>query len=176
MADSKEIYGDDRSRHEAALHASAGGEALPSMSGPKTAQGMGLRTFVADALTEILSGVMDAQANETVGSFVGNTDAAGKDAPAEAFLFSHGRGYTTIVRFDVAVTAADRETGGASGKAAIWVVSAELGRQAERRNETVSRLQFSVPVALPDPAQKAARRTDEREAAFKRRPPAKGII
>ena len=135
---------------------------------------MGLREFVGSALTEILNGVADAQKDKTVGEFVADTEAAGLPAPKAARLITHRRGYTTVVEFDIAVTASSKQSGGASGSAAIWVINAELGGKTERQNETISHLQFSIPVALPDPLGKAAKRDDERKNRTEA-PPVKGI-
>jgi hypothetical protein len=117
---------------------------------------MNLKDFVAQSLREIFEGVTEAQrAVQTLG---------GKVNPKVQRVFSESQHGGTnlalgwsktgdlihVVEFDVAVTA----TEGEETKAGIGVVANifALGTQlkSDQLSSAVSRIQFRVPVSLPD--------------------------
>lgn len=102
-----------------------------------------LKDFISNTLQQIVAGVKDAQQTED-GMNV-NADNAGYGQGGN--LFSAGTyGSFTRVDFDVAVGA---ETSGA-GKASIKVFGIGAEGGGEHKTNTASRINFSVPVRLPD--------------------------
>lgn len=53
------------------------------------------------------------------------------------------------IDFDVAITVGDADKIEAKGKAGIQIFTARMGGESESHVENVSRLTFSIPVALP---------------------------
>jgi len=118
---------------------------------------MDLKTFIAETLTQIVDGVQDARTRIGEGDTNASLNPHVIGAHAEAEV-----GKTSPVEFDVAVTVveqSDDKTGakaGASGGFGILSVvsakvSAESGVENQQlaRNETVSRVKFSVQLAQP---------------------------
>lgn len=111
---------------------------------------MELKDFVSDTLTQIIEGVKAAR------NAAGESDAlvAPHIDPLQSHLEEHGMvpagdRVAQIVNFNVALTV----TEGSGTKGGIGVVAGaiNLGSAGQSRssNSTVSRVQFSVPVALP---------------------------
>jgi len=104
---------------------------------------MDLSKFVEDCLSEILAGIEAAQ-KKASGQ---NIAAAMAGSETKGHLINCGTyGTFTAVDFDVSVVAEDK----AGGKAGVrvWSVGAEAG--ASRASQHTSRVQFTVPVRLPD--------------------------
>ena len=112
---------------------------------------MDLKEFIAQALVEVVEGVLEAQNTlQENGKYI-NPKLATQQGRHEA----HGKVVSTdgqlvqSVDFDVAVTA----TTGSGTKGGIGVVAGifALGSQGESSAEksALSRIKFSVPVALP---------------------------
>lgn len=104
---------------------------------------MELREFVSMSLLQIIDGVRDAQ----------KAAVAGGDEVIVNPLRYHGRilpgmvTETEVVEFDVALTVEGTTNKG--GKISVWsVVSASAG--TSKKNTEVSRVKFSVRVALPN--------------------------
>jgi len=110
-----------------------------------------LRKFISQALTEIAGGVKDAQAPvREMGGQVAphDIDSHGSDRIKGQILFSLNRPIQ-IVAFDVAVTLTD-ETGGKAGIGVLGgVVSLGAGGATKDSTQVVNRLQFTVPIVLP---------------------------
>lgn len=101
---------------------------------------MDLRDFIKTSISDILGGIEDA-AKE----FGEGTDRLGGVNPVtEDQIFK-----TEKIAFDIAVSASSEQKTGGKGALKVYVV--ELGADGHDLNSenTVSRLQFSVPVALP---------------------------
>ena len=120
-----------------------------------TSEGMDLRRFVAEVLSEISLGIQDAQK--------ATSNAGGAISPGRAQIFlptgdptNHRRHLAHLVSFDVALTAVQ----GSDSKWGIGVVAAFFGAGAQEResqqNQTVSRVRFSVPVIYPSEYRKNA--------------------
>jgi hypothetical protein len=119
---------------------------------------MTLHQFVETSLKEIISGVRGAQDfAKTV------SDGARINPPVmySADSGPKGKHYATpgdanlvqFVDFDVAVTIdSATEAKGGGGIKVYGLLSAEGGGSSSDRNSTVSRIKFSVPVALPKTA------------------------
>ena len=95
---------------------------------------MDLQEFVKATLTQVVQGVKDA--NEAI------TELGGSVSPC-------GNVERQMIEFDVALTV---ETGKESiGKlrVAAWFIEAGTGGGSNAREQTVSRVQFKVPVLFP---------------------------
>lgn len=98
---------------------------------------MKLQEFVSETLKEIIAGVMEAQA-------YARDNGANVNAPTEKIFPS-----AKEVEFDVAVTSTD--TSETQASAGIFVAALGVGAKGKSdiSNSCVSRVRFSVPIALP---------------------------
>lgn len=110
---------------------------------------MELKEFVSESLTQIISGIQDAQdkSKETGGQVV------------PSIIYNHHQGIDIIshidfdpvalVKFDVSVTTNDVSNTKAGGGLFIAAFGAGAQTGTESSNNQLSRLQFTIPVALP---------------------------
>ena len=110
---------------------------------------MEIREFVKDVLSDIVEGIQDPQKREGVGGYIAPDAIGGHTFPADSNVFHEARIVSTVVKFDMAVTAETSKGGGGGGKVKVAVAEANLGGQPEAKNTQVSRIQFSVPVLMP---------------------------
>ncbi len=106
---------------------------------------MELKDFIVSAITSLTDGVVEADTiirskggmvNPGTHQYVGESNKE----------FVHPR---TTLNFDIAISATSTKGGDAEASAKIWVVEAKLGGGVESKNESVSRLTFSLDVVLP---------------------------
>ena len=111
---------------------------------------MELKDFIVSAITSLTEGVAEAdQKISGAGGMVNPGTHLHDGQPKKDFV----RPRTTL-NFDIAVSATNSKSGGGGITAKILVVEAKLSGDAESRNESVSRLTFSLDVVLPsDPSQ-----------------------
>ena len=111
---------------------------------------MDLKEFVAETLVQIVAGVKQAQAEvQTFGGEVNpHLTSPGSEAGKQGFLFAEGR-FAPVVRFDVALTVT--EGTGTKGGIGVFAGAVNLGSTGQSKSESssASRLQFSVPLVLP---------------------------
>lgn len=111
---------------------------------------MELHEFITQSITQIINGVKTAQEQNTTDARVNPSDLRLGDGVAhkELYDFEHHM-LLTKVEFDVAVTTED--TKGTKGGIGVFVGTVGLGTQgqSEARNASISRMKFSVPIALP---------------------------
>gem|GEM_PF-691528 len=113
-----------------------------------------LKDFVKDTLSQISEGVTAFEESSDARSRVeagikGNL--AGDAAAAAGLLYlGAGKGFATVVKFDVAVTTEESEA--ARGSAGIKVIPFNIGGglDASTANTSVSRVQFNLPLSLSD--------------------------
>jgi hypothetical protein len=110
---------------------------------------MQLREFIKSVLTEIVDGVRDAQ-DRNGGAFVVPAGDGGHKYAEHPRFSNSARLKSTIVDFDVAITAEDTDT--IEGGAGIKVMSIQFGGKGEAssKDTTVSRIQFAIPLLLPE--------------------------
>lgn len=116
---------------------------------------MKLDEFITDTLKSIIKGVKDSQefAQENgarVNPHIGNWDKT--KILTTYYGREEGARVISTIDFDIAVTASNsQETGGEGG---INVFSVKLGGKLTdaEKNETVSRIKFSLNVTLPNVA------------------------
>src|SRR5689334_5944122 len=117
---------------------------------------MELKSFVTQALVEIVEGVQDAQEKlQKTGALINpqQTYYHGSQNSQSVTLGDNPNNprFGQIVEFDVSVTASEREEaqGGIGIKVASLIDLASVSGKSEDQNSVVSRLKFSVPVFLP---------------------------
>jgi hypothetical protein len=112
---------------------------------------MDLRDFVAQTLSQIAGGVKDAQALAgDVGAIVNPRLTTSHEQASKQGLLSADDMFVPIVQFDVAVTVI--ESSGTKGGIGVFAGAINLGSvgQSQAENSSVSRIKFSVPLALPN--------------------------
>ena len=108
-----------------------------------------LRDFVAETIKQVIDGVVAAQ------KYAGDKDAAVNPsvtvlAPSQTVLRdADTHNPVQSISFDVAVTASKGTK--TQGGIAVFTGMIGLGSkgQSEKSNESVNRIQFSVPISLP---------------------------
>lgn len=110
---------------------------------------MKLSEFVQEVLSEVVAGIRAAQAGDG-GAFVVPGGDGGHDYAKHPRLSSSARLKSTIVDFDIAVTVEDSSKGGAGGGIKVFGIGANLQGEQSSKDTTVSRIQFAVPVLLPE--------------------------
>ncbi len=112
---------------------------------------MGLKDFISSVLSEIMTGVKDAQEPAADrGGCINPLHLHSGDLRQIPLFERETKNVLRLVEFDVAITAAEGEHRG--GKAEVKVYGflgggGELG--SEKSRSTASRIKFSVPVLLP---------------------------
>lgn len=119
------------------------------------ADGISLDDYVKETLLGIVRAVIAAQDDEVCGGFIGRAAHGGSINRDEA------RNAVTEVSFDLATSVEDKgTTGGSVGVKVIPFMKADLNGQILSSQSTVSRIAFTVPIAVPRP--KAQREEDAR--------------
>jgi hypothetical protein len=114
---------------------------------------MDLKDFIQTAVTQIVEGVVAAQAAAAAHRVVVNPaiDLNGKGIPAPGGGQTAAGSRVTNISFDVAVTGVEGSAAQGSGKlqvAGTW--SARAGAETRATGEHCTRLQFSLPIAFPE--------------------------
>ena len=113
---------------------------------------MDLKDFIQTAVTQIVEGVVGAQAAAAAHRVVVNpaVDGGGKGHSSANAQAAAGARVTNI-SFDVAVTGVEGSSAQGSGKLQVvgaW--SARAGADTKSGGEHLTRLQFSLPIAFPE--------------------------
>ena len=109
---------------------------------------MNLREFVKETLIQIVAGVADAQSRPPGAQGDGGPTTSGAIVNP-----TRDEGVRVIqdVEFDVAITASDATEAGGGLSTALQVVGLRLGASSASREESISRVRFSVPIVYPEP-------------------------
>ena len=118
---------------------------------------MTLDEFVQSSLTNILKGIAAAQKDGDVREYVANHTLTQIPLPPASGVVTHSRGLATTVRFDVGVSVESKAEGGAGARFNIGVIGGNVGGDVAERHEGTNRIQFSVPVMIPEHRKAAAR-------------------
>jgi hypothetical protein len=111
---------------------------------------MELRDFIKQSRVDLLGGIRDAQEDEKLGAFVVPSGTGNFGSFAEDRGIKHtGRMLTGVVQFDIAVTVETSKIKTGKGGLAIKILEAGMSRERSARNTEASRIQFSVPLILP---------------------------
>lgn len=113
---------------------------------------MQLEDFIDETLSQIIKGV--EKARETTGlNDIGARPASSRITPRSDnrdVLVTKGGAVAQVVRFDVALSVAEHT----DAKAKIGIVSGFLNgsgtAEAQNQSSTISRVQFSIPILLPE--------------------------
>ena len=117
---------------------------------------MELKEFIVSAITDISNAVKEA--DESIRPMGGLVNPGGHDLRTrESADPSNFVAPRTKLDFDIAVSASKTTDGSASAAAKIWVIEASLAGGGEVKNESVSRLTFSIDVVLPHDITQASR-------------------
>lgn len=110
---------------------------------------MNLSEFVQEVLTEVVAGIRAAQAGEG-GAFVVPSGDGGHQYASHPRLSASARLKSTVVDFDIAVTVEDASKGGGGGGIKVFGIGANVQGELSSKDTTVSRIQFAVPILLPE--------------------------
>lgn len=123
-----------------------GAGVFPFYSAKEKGSAMDLKDFIQSAVSQIVEGVVAAQAAAALHGATLNpaADSAGKGTPSAAGPGA-AAGRVSSIAFDVAVTA----VASAAGEGGAQLRVAGAGADAPANGEPVTRLQFSLPIALP---------------------------
>ncbi len=111
---------------------------------------MELDEFIKAVLTKIVSGIREAQKVENVGAFIVPSNIGGHDYANHPRVSTKALLSSTIVDFDIAVTVEDSASTSGGGGLKIAGVGANIEGNSLSKDTRVSRIQFAVPVLLPE--------------------------
>lgn len=109
---------------------------------------MNLNEFVREVLTEIISGIRGAQEAEG-GAFIVPSGDGGHEYAKHSRVSSSAHMKSTIVDFDIALTAEDSSKTAGGGGLKVVGIGANVQGESSSRDTTVSRIQFAIPILLP---------------------------
>lgn len=109
-----------------------------------------LEDFVANTLAQIIEGIKKAQKTTQDDHISPTGIRLNADHAPKKYLSTTTNHMVTMIEFDVAVTASDSTS--VEGKGGISVMSLKIGAEANAGsvNSSVSRIKFTVPIALPE--------------------------
>ena len=87
---------------------------------------MELDEFIRTALVKVLSGIREAQNDESVGAFVVPGNDGGHEYPKNSRVSSSARLKSTIIDFDVAITVESSDKTGGGGGIKIAGIGADI--------------------------------------------------
>jgi len=111
---------------------------------------MELEEFVKAVLSQIVAGVRGAQEVAGVGAFVVPAGIGGHDFAGHPRVSMKAYLTSTIVDFDIAVTAEETSSTSGGGGLKVAGIGASLERESTARDARVNRIQFAVPILLPE--------------------------
>ena len=114
---------------------------------------MELDEFVTMVLKSIVTAIRDAQAIEGVGAFVVPSRIGGHSYAKHPRVSVEARLSSTIIDFDIAVTAEDSTSTSGGGGLKVAGIGASLDGESSSSDKRVSRIQFAVPILLPESQQ-----------------------
>lgn len=111
---------------------------------------MDLQEFLSEAITQVVNGVADAQQKTAGSSAKVNPEFLKRGGEPDMGFTPTTEGMASVLRFDIALTTTEgTDTKGGIGVATgIFNLGSAGASSAE--NSTVSRVQFNVPVVLPN--------------------------
>lgn len=113
---------------------------------------MELKSFVSQALSSIVEGVVEAQA--TASKHGASINPSGlmrstQTVSTDAVWDNTTNNYARLVSFDVAVTVEEGTTTNAKIGVVAGILNLGAGGASANKEQAVSRIQFAVPVLLP---------------------------
>lgn len=118
-----------------------------------------LESYIQEVCEQIVRGVLNAQKNEEVGSYIGVGE--------KTSFVDESHSYVTNVKFDVAAEINTSLSG--SGKVGVTVIGGK--GEVSKAESSANRISFEVPVAIPLPNElkakhKAIRDRNTRDLEF----------
>lgn len=110
---------------------------------------MKLDEFVKEVLTEIVSGIRSAQESEG-GAFIAPSGDGGHEYANHPRVSSSARLKSTIVDFDIALTVEESSKSSGSGGVKVVGIGANMQGESSSKDTKVSRIQFAIPILLPE--------------------------
>jgi len=114
---------------------------------------MNLDEFVKEVLIEIISGIRGAQ-DVKGGAFIVPSGDGGHEYAKHSRVSSSARLKSTIVDFDIALTAEDSSKTAGGGGLKVVGIGANIQGESSSKDTTVSRIQFAIPILLPESQRK----------------------
>ena len=111
---------------------------------------MELNQFIKEVLTNIVSGIRSAQEQEGVGPFVVPSGDSGHDYATHSRFSNSAQLKSTIVDFDIALTVEESGKTAGGGVLKVAGIGASVSGESSSKDTKVSRIQFSIPVLLPE--------------------------
>jgi len=115
---------------------------------------MELNEFVKTVLSQIVSGIRKAQEIKGVGAFIVPSGIGSHDYAAHPRVSIKARISSTIVDFDIAVTAEEGKSASGGGGLKVAGIGAKIEGGSSSKDVRVSRIQFAVPILLPESQKK----------------------
>lgn len=109
---------------------------------------MELEDFIDQVLSQVISGIRKAQARNG-GAYVVPSGDGGHHYAAHQRLSASARLMSTVIDFDIAVTAEDSSKVGGSGGLKVMSFGARLEGDLTTKESIASRVQFAIPLLLP---------------------------
>ncbi|MBK8816675.1 MAG: hypothetical protein IPN42_14745 [Methylococcaceae bacterium] len=114
---------------------------------------MNLDEFVKEVLTKIVAGIREAQANDG-GAFIVPAGDGGHAYANHSRVSSNGKLKSTIVDFDIALTVEDSSKTSGGGGLKVAGIGANLEGESSSKDTKISRIQFGIPILLPESQKK----------------------
>ncbi len=111
---------------------------------------MELDEFVTTVLTNIVSGIREAQKVEETGPFVVPGMIGGHEYAKHPRVSMKALLSSTVVDFDIAVTVEESKSKSGGGGLKVAGIGASAEGSSAAKDTRVSRIQFGVPVLLPE--------------------------
>lgn len=111
---------------------------------------MELDNFVTTVLTNIVSGIRKAQEADETGAFVVPGGIGGHEYAKHPRVSISGLLSSTVVDFDIAITVEESKSKSGSGGLKVAGIGASGEGSSAAKDSRVSRIQFGVPVLLPE--------------------------
>lgn len=111
---------------------------------------MELDESIKTALVQIVSGIREAQSVDGVGAFVVPSGDGNHKYPENSRVTSNSNIKSTIIDFDVATTVENVDKTGGGGGLKVAGIGADLKGETANKDVKVSRVQFGVPIMLPE--------------------------
>lgn len=121
---------------------------------------MNLKEFIRESVTSIVEAASELQQELAAKGAVINppTDGGASETFEEGGV-RHTFRRVQVVEFDVALTASTETSGGGKAGLKIWAAEAGVDGAHARTSEEVSRIRFSIPLALPASEAELSNRT-----------------
>ena len=114
---------------------------------------MNLDEFVKEVLTKIVLGIREAQQSEG-GAFIVPCGDGGHDYAKHSRVSSSARLKSTILDFDIALTVEYSSKTAGSGGLKVAGIGANMEGESSTKDTKISRIQFGIPILLPESQQK----------------------